>query len=103
MHAEWTRIEPEQGQIDEKALARYHAILDCLLRCLFWLAAQLQSMMAGQCHVAPTPMQLAGSLRELAPLIVGSLVGSSMLGAALECCTEVQESKLSTAPLETWS
>lgn len=41
MHAEWTRIEPEQGKIDEKAIARYHAILDCLLRCLFWLAAQL--------------------------------------------------------------
>ena len=32
MLPEWTRIEPEEGQIDAKAVARYHAILDCLLR-----------------------------------------------------------------------
>eukprot|EP00877_Chromochloris_zofingiensis_P010440 jgi/Chrzof1/564/Cz01g20180.t1 len=27
---EWARIEPQQGQVDEAAIARYHEILDCL-------------------------------------------------------------------------
>ena len=29
---EWNRIEPEQGKVSEEGIARYHEILDCLLR-----------------------------------------------------------------------
>jgi hypothetical protein len=56
MPAEWTRIEPEQGRIDEKAVARYHAILDCLLRCLFWLAAPPAVLAGRASHVPLAPM-----------------------------------------------
>ena len=30
--AEWHRIEPEQGKIDQEAVAHYHKIFDCIRR-----------------------------------------------------------------------
>ena len=31
---EWHRIEPRQGEVDQSAIDRYHAILDCMEKCV---------------------------------------------------------------------
>lgn len=58
---EWSRIEPSRGQFDRQAIARYHAIFDCLEKCAPFHLPCKNPLKTDQCISYTDSVHLIGS------------------------------------------
>lgn len=89
---EWSRIEPQRGQIDDQAVDRYHRIFDCLERCgskncgFYCTASPCSSSIVLQEHLPAAAFPMAALLLLGCTLMLVIVCPLPMLPAAKGWC-----------------